>query len=738
MKPLPMTEKSLRESLAGAVPDRNPLRFYIPATMSVQERRPRTLKHGDTFAVFDHYGDIVSTESSPEGLFNEDTRFLSGFHLLINGRRWLLLGSTVQDNNALLSADLTNPDFFDGGALVLPRDTIHIMRSKFLWEAACYERLAIRNFDDRPHAINLSFVFEADFADIFEVRGHSRRKRGRVSITTATDDAVVFRYTGLDSVERCTTIQFDPKPDHLDRQIAIFELDLEPRKRTSLFVTVSCNETAVAEKAGKRFFVGLRKARRALRVAASGAASVETSNAVFNEVLCRSMADLSMLKTETGQGPYPYAGIPWFSTAFGRDGIITALQLLWVDPGIARGVLKFLAANQATEVRPEADAEPGKILHETRHGEMARLGEVPFGLYYGSVDSTPLFVVLAGMYFERTGDLDTITELWPNIEAALRWIDEYGDRDGDGFVEYRAQSEAGLTNQGWKDSRDSVFHADGELATGPIALCEVQGYVYAAKRHATRMASALGSVVLAASLEEQAAAMKVRFEAAFWCDDISTYAMALDGDKAPCRVRTSNAGQVLLTGIADRKRAALVADLLLDREFYSGWGIRTVATSEARYNPMSYHNGSVWPHDNALIALGLAGYGFTEHIQRMFSGMFDAAAYMDLRRLPELFCGFRRLPGKGPTSYPVACAPQAWASAAPFAMLQACLGLEFDPGAEEVRFSHPRLPDFLDEVLIRSLRIGQSRMDIVLRRHGSDVTVNILEKEGEGRVSVTL
>ncbi|MCH7711795.1 MAG: amylo-alpha-1,6-glucosidase, partial [Proteobacteria bacterium] len=610
--------------------------------------------------------------------------------------------------------------------------------SKFLWDAACYERLAIRNFDDRPHAINLSFVFEADFADIFEVRGHSRPRRGRVSIATAADDAVVFRYTGLDAVKRRTTIQFDPKPDHLDRQIAIFELNLEPRKRTSLFVTVSCQETPVAEKAGKQFFVGLRKARRALRAAASGAASVETSNAVFNEILCRSMADLSMLTTETGQGPYPYAGIPWFSTAFGRDGIITALQLLWVDPGIARGVLKFLAANQATEVRPEADAEPGKILHETRRGEMARLGEVPFGLYYGSVDSTPLFVVLAGMYFERTGDLDTITELWPNVEAALRWIDEYGDRDGDGFVEYRAQSEAGLINQGWKDSRDSVFHADGELATGPIALCEVQGYVYAAKNHAARMASALGSTVLAASLEEQAAAMKDRFEAAFWCDDISTYALALDGDKAPCRVRASNAGQVLLAGIADRKRAALVADLLLDREFYSGWGIRTVARSEARYNPMSYHNGSVWPHDNALIALGLARYGFTEHIQRMFSGMFDAAAYMDLRRLPELFCGFRRLPGKGPTSYPVACAPQAWASAAPFAMLQACLGLEFDPGAEEIRFNHPRLPDFLDEVLIRSLRIGQSRMDIMLRRHGSDVTVNILEKEGEGRVSVTL
>jgi glycogen debranching enzyme len=369
---------------------------------------------------------------------------------------------------------------------------------------------------------------------------------------------------------------------------------------------------------------------------------------------------------------------------------------------------------------------------------MANLGEVPFRLYYGSVDSTPLFVMLAGMYFERTGDLDTISELWPNIEAALRWIDDYGDRDGDEFVEYDRASDSGLENQGWKDSKDAVFHADGRLAQGPIALSEVQGYVYAAKCLAAKVAYVLGRAAAAATLEHQAAALRERFEASFWCDDLSSYALALDGEKRPCRVLASNAGQVLLSGIASKERAAKVADTLLSREFFSGWGVRTVAASESRYNPMSYHNGSVWPHDNALIALGLARYGLTEHVQRLFGGMFDAVMYLDSRRFPELFCGFRRKPGKGPTSYPVACSPQAWATAAPFALLQACLGIEFDHVNQEIRFRHPRLPEFLDEVMIRSLRIGESRMDVVLRRHGADVSVNVLDREGDARVDVTL
>lgn len=729
------------DQTAGATtpPPAPAVQFYIPATSSLQERRPRTLKHGDTFGVFDHYGDIVPGEGSPEGLYHEDTRFLSGLQLLINDRRPLLLSSTVQDNNALLTADLTNPDFFDEtGRLQLPRDTIHVVRAKYIWQKRAYERLAIRNFDASSQAIRLTLLFQTDFADLFEVRGHRRPARGTVSAAVLGPQTLAFTYHGIAGDTRRTILQFAPDPSLLEPGRAAFDLVLEPHQRTSLFVAIECDLEAPVRPQAERFFVCLREARRALRTSSARASAVETSNEIFNEVLRRSIADLYMLVTDTAQGPYPYAGIPWFCTAFGRDGIITAMELLWIDPAIARGVLKFLAATQATERRLEADAEPGKILHETRRGEMARLGEVPFALYYGTVDATPLFVMLAGMYYERTGDLDTIRVIWPNVQAALRWIDQRGDRDGDGFLEYQAESERGLSNQGWKDSHDSVFHADGQLAEGPIALCEVQGYVFAAKRHAARLATALGFGRLADALRGEAAALRERFETAFWCPDIGTYALALDGAKRPCRVRSSNAGQVLLSGIASPRRAARIAGVLMDKDFFSGWGIRTVAESEPRYNPMSYHNGSIWPHDNALIALGFARYGLSEPTVRLAHALFDAASYMDLRRLPELFCGFRRVRGKGPTFYPVACAPQAWSSATPFAFLQACLGLSFDPPGERVRFRQPRLPDFLDQVVIRKLQVGDSRFDIMLRRSGGDVSVNVLDRQGDGRVAITL
>jgi glycogen debranching enzyme len=371
-----------------------------------------------------------------------------------------------------------------------------------------------------------------------------------------------------------------------------------------------------------------------------------------------------------------------------------------------------------------------------RGGEMAALREVPFGLYYGSVDSTPLFVLLAGLYAERTGDLDTIAELWPNIEAALSWIDGPGDADRDGFVEYKRASEQGLANQGWKDSHDAIFHADGRLAEGEIALVEVQGYVYAAKRMAARCARRLNRHDAADRLDAEAARLAERFEAAFWCPDIETYALALDGDKKPCRVRTSNAGQVLFTGIAKADRAARVAAGLLQPRFFSGWGIRTVARDEARFNPMSYHNGSIWPHDNALIALGLARYERKRAIETLFTGLFGAATYMDQRRLPELFCGFARQRGHGPTLYPVACSPQAWASATPFTLLEASLGLEFDPAKGEIRLRNPRLPEFLDEVMLRNLRLCSSSVDLRVRRHGDTVSLDTPRISGDIRVSI--
>ncbi|MDX6584899.1 MAG: hypothetical protein QOI10_4083, partial [Solirubrobacterales bacterium] len=612
--------------------------FYIPMTGPAARPR-RSLKHDDTFVVLDSHGDIGASAGGPDGLFNADTRYVARLELVLDEVQPLLLGSNMRDDNSALTVDLTNPDVYRGDRIVLQKDMLHIVRTIFLWRGTAYQRIGVQNHGESPAGFDLTLLFDNDFADLFEVRGEKRHRRGIGSSKLLGAADVAFEYNGLDGKTRSTALHFEPRPTRLAVNAATWHLELAPQQITSLFVAVSCNMPATHKPA--RFFRGLLAHRREMRTFTAGTASIETSNNIFNEVLCQSMADLNMLMTETPQGRYPYAGIPWYSTTFGRDGIITALQMLWIDPRVARGVLKRLAFYQAGIVDPLADAEPGKILHEMRGGEMAALREVPFAQYYGSVDATPLFVLLAGLYVERTGDEETLAELWPAIEAALRWIDGAGDPDRDGFVEYQRASEQGLANQGWKDSYDAIFHADGQLAEGFIALAEVQGYVFAGKQLAARCARRLGSPDVALRLEKEAQQLAERFEQAFWCDELGTYALALDGDKQPCAVRTSNAGQLLFTGIVREDRARMVAADLMRPHFFTGWGIRTVARGEARYNPMSYHDGSIWPHDNALIALGLARYGLKHSVEHVFKGLFDAATYMDLRRLPELFCGFQ-------------------------------------------------------------------------------------------------
>ena len=536
-------------------------------------------------------------------------------------------------------------------------------------------------------------------------------------------------YFGLDEIRRETRISFDPAPTELSSRRARFVIDLAPGEWRSIFVEVACG--AVEGERGQRtFLIALRDSKRALQRASKRSARISSSNESFNETISRSVSDLYMLVTELAEGPYPYAGMPWFSTVFGRDALITALATLWFDPAIAAGVLGHLAATQATVVDPHADAEPGKILHEARNGEMAILGEVPFRRYYGSVDSTPLFVTLAGAHLERTGDVAFAERLWPNVEAALRWMDDYGDRDGDGFIEYGRQASDGLINQGWKDSHDSVFHADGRLARGPIAIVEVQAYAYAAWRAAERIATATGRTSQAAAFAKRAEQLKRRFDEAFFDEQLGSYILALDGEKNPCRVLASNAGHALFAGVALPERATSLARLFVNSAFFTGWGVRTVASSEARYNPMSYHNGSVWPHDNAMIAAGLAAYGHHHEAAKIFDGLFAASRYIDLRRLPELFCGFPRKTSQGPTFYPVACSPQAWAAAAPLWLVQSCIGLGFDCPSKQIVLREPTLPPFLNDLTLHNLSVGGGSADIALRRSGRRVVVDVLDRRG--------
>jgi glycogen debranching enzyme len=709
--------------------------FYIPMTGPAARPR-RSLKHDDTFIVLDSHGDIGASAGGPDGLFNADTRYLARLELVLDHVQPLLLGSNLRDDNSALTVDLTNPDIYRNERIVLQKDMLHIVRTVFLWRGTAYQRIGLQNHGENPANFDLTLLFDNDFADLFEVRGEKRPRRGTGSSKLLGPSDVVLDYRGLDGKSRSTALHFDPRPTRLAVNAATYHFELAPQQISSLFVAASCNKPAGHKPVP--FFRGLLAHRREMRHSAAGATSIETSNDILNEVLCQSMADLNMLMTDTPQGRYPYAGIPWYSTTFGRDGIITALQMLWIDPRIARGVLRRLAFYQAKTVDPLADAEPGKILHEMRGGEMADLGEVPFAQYYGSVDATPLFVLLAGLYVERTGDDETLAELWPAIEAALAWIDGAGDPDRDGFVEYQRASERGLANQGWKDSYDAIFHADGRLADGYIALAEVQGYVFAGKQLAARCALRLGKADQAGKLAAEAQRLAERFEEAFWCEELGTYALALDGAKQPCRVRTSNAGQLLFSGMVREDRARMVAADLMRPHFFTGWGIRTVARGEARYNPMSYHDGSIWPHDNALIALGLGRYGLKHSVERVFKALFDAATYMDLRRLPELFCGFQREKQRGPTLYPVACAPQAWASATPFTLLEAALGLEFDVQRGEIRLRNPRLPAFLNEVILRELQLGPSSVDLRVRRHGDDVSLEVLRRHGQIQVSIIL
>ena len=694
--------------------------FEILVEGGLADDRTLVAMWGDTFGMFDRLGDILPPPRGRHGLFHEGTRYLSRFQLALWRTRPALLSSSVREEDGMLVVHLTNPDIRNEGAWSMVHHSVHLLRRMWLEDGRCRMELAFRSYGREPLVLPLDILVDADFSDIFEVRGAVREQRGRLLAPEVDAESLSLRYRGLDDVERVTRIHYSVPPISAGPSLLRFRLDLDPDTDRTLSFTVECRATEPA-----RF---PRPRPRQANPPDLWRGRVGASQAAFDAWIRRSYSDVAMMTTSTAYGPFPYAGVPWFATPFGRDSILTAYEMLWIAPGMAKGVLRFLAEHQATKDDPERDAEPGKILHEMRAGEMPRLGEVPFDRYYGSVDSTPLFLMLAAAYFERTGDIDLMRELWPSFERAVSWMDGPGDRDGDGFLEYQRRSEQGLENQGWRDSRDANMHADGTLAEGPLALCEVQAYAFAARAGLASVARALGRTREADRLTRTAEALKQNFEKAFWIPGLGTYALALDGEKRPCEVRSSCAGHALFAGIASPERAATVAQTLLSADHFSGWGVRTLARSAIRYNPMSYHNGSVWPHDNALIGLGLARYGETAGAERILTALFEASRSIEASRLPELMCGFPRQSGEAPTLYPVACSPQAWAAGAVFMLLQGLLGMSIHAETRQVRLSRPRLPSFLHALTIRQLRVGEGELDLLLERADDEVVVRVLRR----------
>jgi glycogen debranching enzyme len=696
----------------------------VVATDVPSGERTHVLRHDDCFGLFNEIGDVDAETRSEAGLYRGGVRHLSRFTLTVASQRPLLLASSPREDNVLLAVNLTNADVRgEGGRVVLPRGTLHITRTRYLWNGVCHEMLRVRNFALTTVNVELVIRFYSDFENIVDVRAQRRADAARKRFEHVERDSVTQGCLGADDVVRETLVDCHTAPDVIGGDSLRYRLQLGSRGEKSIALAIGCSAANRPAAQISTFTRSLAAAEELARREGRSPAQLQSSDPPFNSWLRRAGADLGMLLTATPQGRVPAAGLPWLNGCFGRDAMIAAFQTLWVWPDIARNVLRHLAATQCADSSGGFGAETGKILNEARGGSLAP--------NYYAVDTTPLFVLLAAAYFNRTADLEFMTEIWPAIQSALRWIDVYGDVDGDGFVETRPRSANEPGQAGWKSSPDSVFHADGSLASGPLALCEVQGYVYAARLGAARIARSLGEVPRAIALVEAAQALQARFNTAFWCADIESYALALDGDKQPCRVRASNAGQCLFTGIAHAERARRIVAGLGDEHFFSGWGVRTVAESELRFNPMSYHNGSVWPHDNALIAAGAARYDDKAFALRILNAQYEASRHFDLLRLPELFCGFKRRLREAPLQFPVACSPQAGSAGAAFLLLQSVLGIGIDALDRQIVLSHPVVPDGLTEVAVKNLAVREATVDFTVRRHGGSVSVSVERREGK-------
>jgi glycogen debranching enzyme len=709
---------------------------HVEPRLAHQVQEPRkvnslTLIDGKTFLATNVAGDIVPPGAPDVGFFHEDTRFLSHLEFRLDGQRSVVLSSSTEKTFVsqieLTTGNITLRDSFD-----LPENTIHIRREQLLASDILFDRYTFENFNRCPVAFTVEVTCNADFVDVFQVRGTARLSHGQYYQPLVEDDGLIFSYRGLDDVLRQTVVRMNPPPVEIAGNTARWELHLEPLRKTALEVTVTPRvENKESRAEVYEFDAQLHARRAAFQEFDSASTSFTSSNSVFDNLFRNAMGDFHALRIPFGQEHVIAAGIPWFATIFGRDSIIAAYQTLSLNPELAKDTLRVLARYQASEVDDWRDAQPGKILHESREGEMTRCGEMPFGPYYGSVDATPLWLILLSETYNWTADEALAREMLPHVYRALDWIDQYGDIDGDGFVEYLRRSPRGLANQGWKDSWDANIHRDGSIANPPIALCEVQGYVYDAKYRISSLLKAFGDPERAEKCRREANDLARRFDKTFWSAERGYYSMALDCDKKPLDVISSNPGHLLWSRIINRERARVVTQRLMQEDMFSGWGWRTMAQSEQVFNPLSYHRGSVWPHDNSLIAHGMALNEFREPALRILGALFQAAMEFRDYRLPELFCGVQRRPFDEPVHYPVSCSPQAWASGSLFLILTSVLGIRPSAHRKELNIINPQLPDWLGYLHIRNLKIGNSRVGLDFTRRDHRTFCNVVDISGD-------
>ncbi|RNA68493.1 amylo-alpha-1,6-glucosidase [Alteribacter keqinensis] len=668
----------------------------------------RVIKENDVFLLTDEKGNIPKDHPYGPGLYSKDTRFLSKMDLKINGQEPILLSSEAEESY-IASMILTNPHMEQDGNVELWRESVELTRKRFIYEDVFYEMITAKNYNPKRTAFDISLHVDADFKDMFIVRGFQNGNIGSRGETTLENNRLVLTYNGADDVKRETAIAWNEEASSVNKEGDVhFHLDLEHEEARTIVFTFAptidgqAPKTYPPEGALENLAVSYREWEEETT-------QVKTDNEALQRLIDRGIGDLRILLTDLGHGRFPVAGLPWFGVPFGRDSLIAALQMLPFNPDVAKGTLKTMASTQGQSKDSWRDEEPGKIMHEMRFGELANTGQIPFTPYYGTIDATPLFLVLLSEYIKWTGDLDLFTELEPNVEKALEWIDSYGDRDGDLFVEYHQESSKGIANQGWKDSGDSIVHRNGDLAKTPIALSEVQGYVYQAKESIAAIYEKHSEGQKAESLRNEAAKLKEAFEKAFWMEDVNFYALALDEDKNQVGTITSNPGHVLFSGMLDEDRAQTVSRMLVSDKMFSGYGIRTMGKGEAGYNPMSYHNGTIWPHDNSMVILGMSKTGNKSDAAKAMKGLIDSAASFEYDRLPELFCGYDAK-GKA-VNYPVACSPQAWAAGTPLLFIQSILGLFPDSLTETIELN-PVLPEGTNELEVTNLSIGKGQLSV--------------------------